>query len=87
MKETKPFYRTSEFWAVIALSAANLLGVFNVPGKWQGIFQIAITGLYAVARGLSKSGVPYAPEPHPTKDLSDPQLDDPSFDAPWEVTP
>ena len=72
--ETKPFYATSEFWGLVALSIANLLGAFNVSGKWQGILQTAITGLYAISRGLAKSGVtPTSYAAH------DPELDDPNF--------
>jgi hypothetical protein len=56
--ETKPFWRTSEFWlvaltnlAVIATALADVL-----PPKYAAPVMAGVNGLYAVARGLAKQG-------------------------------
>lgn len=70
--ETKPFYLTSEFWASVALTIANVAGAFQIPGKWQAIVQAIITAAYAVSRGLSKSGVAPTTAPTPTQSAATP---------------
>ena len=57
--ETKPGIYTTEFW----VSAITLIAVFissiddALPDKWAAIAAAVVAGLYAVARGLAKSGV------------------------------
>ena len=62
--ETKPFYLTSEFWASLAAVIAALAGAFPVSGRIASILAVAVTGAYAISRGLAKSGsspVPVVP--------------------------
>lgn len=61
-KETKPGYKTTEFWvtaaALLVTTLQEAVGLFNITDptviKVQGI----IVAAYAVARGLAKAGVP-----------------------------
>lgn len=65
--ETKPGWQTTEFWvAVLTLIAVNLNGVvLTLPDKYQVIATAIVAGLYAVARGLAKQGVPVVESPAP----------------------
>ena len=60
--ETKPGVRTTEFWLHNLVTLANLLNVLGAwnfaPNKYSVYAQAIITGLYALARGLAKAGVP-----------------------------
>ena len=70
--ETKPFYKTSEFW----LSIIAALGVLSTsiadlyPGRWAAVATAIIVGLYSVARGVAKAGVPPAPVVVPAKPIA-----------------
>lgn len=61
--ETKPFYKTSEFWMTIATNAlafgAQMAG--TLPPQYGIPVQAAVNLGYALSRGIAKSGVP--PEP------------------------
>lgn len=81
MKETKPFYLTSEFWATVALTITNVAGGLNLHGRAQGVVQAVIVGAYALARGLAKGGVPFNPDP------TVPDLDNVPVTSPAEVPP
>jgi len=65
--ETKPGVRTTEFWLHNLVTLANLLNVLGAwnfaPNKYSVYAQAAVTGLYALARGLAKAGVPFAAQP------------------------
>lgn len=57
VKETKAGYKTTEFW--LTIGTAVLVNVQPaVPEKWQAILTAALAGLYALARGHAKSGIP-----------------------------
>jgi hypothetical protein len=51
--ETKPFYTTSEFWVVVG---AAINTVITGPQNTESLVLNAIAGIYAVSRGLAKSG-------------------------------
>ena len=62
--ETKPFYKTSEFWVLVL---ANLVSVITALKGYMNaetyvIASSVLNGAYAVARGLAKSGSEYKPE-------------------------
>jgi hypothetical protein len=60
--ETKPGMKTTEFWITLitnVLSVLNMSGAWNfTPNKWSVLTLAIVNGLYAVARGLAKAGVP-----------------------------
>lgn len=60
VRESKPGWKTTEFWvAVVTLVAVNLNGVvLTLPDKYQAIATAVVAGLYALARGLAKQGIP-----------------------------
>lgn len=63
VKETKAGYRTTEFWAGVVSSFLIAVGALPTPHDSKGFAVAAIVGLYAVARGLAKKGVPAIEEP------------------------
>jgi hypothetical protein len=66
--ETKPFYLTSEFYLLV-IAAINTIVISNPTDKKTLITDI-MAGVYAVARGIAKSGSPYegeSLEQQPTK--------------------
>lgn len=59
MPETKPFFKTSEFWILIGALLGAITGIFpGLDGHWRSILAVAAAAAYAVSRGLAKSGVP-----------------------------
>jgi hypothetical protein len=58
--ETKPFYLTSEFYLLV-IAAINTIVISNPTDKKTLITDI-MAGIYAVARGIAKSGSPYEGE-------------------------
>jgi hypothetical protein len=59
--ETKPGYKTTEFWATMGI---NLGGLLNVTGLWDwgtnyqgGLFMTIATALYALSRGIAKANI------------------------------
>lgn len=62
IKETKAGYKTTEFWAVIATSILDVVSQIPFHDK---LVVTVIAGLYAVARGLAKLGVPNAEPTQP----------------------
>jgi hypothetical protein len=70
--ETKPAVKTTEFWTMLF---GQVLGLLQLTGAWQyapdgrntyvAIGMAVLGGLYAVARGQAKSGVPYEGPPAP----------------------
>jgi hypothetical protein len=54
--ETKPGYKTTEFWLTLIASAWSMFGNV-VPPPWNVVAPLVGTGLYSVARGLAKGGV------------------------------
>lgn len=60
IKETKAGYKTTEFWlTVLGLVAVNLNGVvMTLPDRYQAIASAILAGLYALARGQAKKGIP-----------------------------
>lgn len=63
MKETKPFYLTSEFYVSLITGATmfgNEVNIWHlIPKSWGAIALAIIGGLYANSRGNAKSGVAY----------------------------
>jgi len=63
--ETKPFWRTSEFWIVVVTNLATITTAIAelLPSKYLAPTLAVTNGLYAVGRGLAKAGVPPTPPP------------------------
>lgn len=63
--ETKPGYKTTEFWLTALSNIGGILDLTNawqfVPHKWAVIAIMVINGAYAHSRGLAKQAVPYNP--------------------------
>lgn len=53
---TKPGYKTTEFWLVLVFSIWSMFGG-SVPAPWNVGIPMLAAGLYAIARGLAKVGV------------------------------
>jgi hypothetical protein len=67
MKETKPFYKTSEFWLhnlgqlVLVLQESGVITVVAAKYNWIApILQTLLAMGYINSRGNAKSGIPYA---------------------------
>lgn len=58
LKETKAGWKTTEFWLSVASSILIALGTIPTPHDGKGFAVAGIVALYAIARGLSKAGVP-----------------------------
>src|SRR4051812_7364513 len=59
MRETRPGWRTTEFWLVLAGNILINIGAVDVGGaKYRGLFAILSVVGYSLARGLAKNGVP-----------------------------
>ncbi len=58
--ETKPAYKTSEFWLIVATNIAGIITTSAglLPAKYSVPTLTLANSIYAVARGLAKSGVP-----------------------------
>lgn len=75
-QETKPAAKTTEFWFTVVFVALSVLqqaiGVFNIHDATVLKGQAFVLGLYLVARGWAKSGVPWqgdvVPGPQPQVD-------------------
>lgn len=59
--ETKPGWKTTEFWATMGL---NLGGILNITGAWDwasnwhgGLLMTVATAGYALSRGIAKANV------------------------------
>lgn len=59
--ETKPGYKTTEFWASIFAGiylVLNTTGAIDqIPKSWGAIALAIVSGAYAVSRGEAKQGV------------------------------
>lgn len=64
--ETKPFNKTSEFWASVAASvgiwASHAAESGQLPLKYTGLLQTLLAVGYGISRGLAKLGVAAKPE-------------------------
>ena len=58
VKETKDGWKTTEFWLTLAGVLALNVNAIPMPDKYQGFASAVILGLYAIARGIAKQGVP-----------------------------
>jgi len=65
MKETKAFYKTSEFWLmvlgqiVLTLQTSGAIDIVNKSHAWWApVLQAVLASAYILARGQAKSGVP-----------------------------
>lgn len=60
--ETRPGWKTTEFWVVILTNVGVLggqaLDVLHLPPKYAAIGLAIVNAAYAIARGLAKTGVP-----------------------------
>jgi hypothetical protein len=62
--ETKASFKTSEFWLTLAVIAGILISAYQIKGgpddeftaSQAWLYVAILTGLYAVGRGLAKSG-------------------------------
>lgn len=54
--ETKPGFKTTEFWVTIATNVAAILAAIGgaMPAEKAGLLLVVANGLYAVSRGLAK---------------------------------
>lgn len=59
--ETKPGYKTTEFWVTIfsgIYMVGNATDVLNsIPATWSAVALAVIGGAYTVSRGIAKQGV------------------------------
>lgn len=58
VEESKPGYKTTEFWVTLATALGLLVNVLPAPQSKEGLYAVIVTGLYALSRGLAKLGVP-----------------------------
>lgn len=59
MSETRPGYKTTEFWLVLVGNILINVGAIDVGGaKYRGLFAIVTVAGYSLARGFAKNGVP-----------------------------
>ncbi len=58
VRESKEGYKTTEFWVSVVTSLAVVFNGVPLPESKEGYVVAFIAGLYAVARGLAKKGVP-----------------------------
>lgn len=60
--ETRPGYRTTEFWVAVLAFAAGVfqqaVGVFNISDQRVLWLQGILVSAYVISRGFAKSGVP-----------------------------
>jgi len=70
-KESKPGYRTTEFWITLIVGFYTFLNttgaIDELPKTWSTIALAILAGAYAVGRGVAKQGIPFDP---PTKRTS-----------------
>ena len=63
--ETKPGYKTTEFWLTVVANiviALDLAGAWTyVPNRYAVVAGAIVNAAYAVSRGQAKQGVPYEP--------------------------
>jgi hypothetical protein len=87
MSETRPGWKTTEFWLVLAGNVLINVGAIDVGGaKYRGLFAVLSVVGYSLARGLAKNGVPASVEPLPEiGDAADTGDDVP--DVPIQPTP
>lgn len=54
--ETKPGFKTSEFWLIIATNVAGILAAVGgaLPAEKAGMLLVISNGIYAISRGLAK---------------------------------
>lgn len=59
--ETKPGYKTTEFWTAIVIQLvnfSNLVGIWDFMSNTQSAKVMGFVGaLYAIGRGVAKAGV------------------------------
>jgi hypothetical protein len=67
MKETKAFYKTSEFWLmvlaqfVLVLQESGIIDLVATKYNWLApILQTLLASSYITSRGKAKAGVPHA---------------------------
>jgi hypothetical protein len=84
MKETKAFYKTSEFWLmvlgqiVLTLQTSGAIDIVSHKYTWLSpILQTIIASAYILSRGQAKSGIPIGVDDQPL----------PEPDYPEKVTP
>lgn len=64
--ETKPGYKTTEFWGTVGVNIGGLLavtGAWDFISNWHaGLLVTVANGAYALSRGIAKANV----KPDPT---------------------
>lgn len=63
ISETKPGYKTTEFWLTLILIVGGVLDETNawhfMPHNWAAIGMAVVAGAYSLSRGKAKQGIPY----------------------------
>jgi len=59
MMETKPGYKTTEFWLTLATVVGTFIASLSdaLPPRYAALASTVATGLYAIGRGNAKQGV------------------------------
>ncbi len=57
--ETKPGYKTTEFWSAVILALGTIIASASsvLPAKYAALASAIVAGLYAVGRGIAKANV------------------------------
>lgn len=55
IKESKAGYKTTEFWGAIAAAVTDISTTLPATDK---VALLALSGVYAIARGIAKNGIP-----------------------------
>lgn len=56
--EAKAGWKTTEFWVTVLTLIATNINLLPIPDKYQGLVNVVLPAVYALARGLAKAGVP-----------------------------
>jgi hypothetical protein len=60
IRESKAGYKTTEFWGSVA---AAVTAVSTTLPQTDKVALLALSGVYAVARGIAKNGIPFISSP------------------------
>lgn len=64
MNETRPGYKTTEFWITVIVLVADLaLALVTIlPPTWASTIATVTTTMYVMSRALAKHGIPTDPK-------------------------
>lgn len=60
VRESKAGYKTTEFWGAVAAAVTDVSTTLPASDK---VALLALSGVYAVARGIAKNGIPFISAP------------------------